>query len=157
MAVLDGRKLREDFRSKFDAGVGTVTCSACKQEKDISCFPNKRWKRCQECLVDYHREYRASDPEANRARHLRYHLKKEYGITPEEYSELLFLQGGVCAICSQDCQTGKKLSVDHNHNTGEVRGLLCHNCNRAVGLLDDDPELMFKAAAYLTGGSYERT
>jgi hypothetical protein len=72
---------------------------------------------------------------------------KRTGVSPEKYAELLFLQGGVCAICKGECY--KKLSVDHDHETGEVRGLLCHSCNTAVGLLLDDPQRLEAAAAYL--------
>lgn len=60
-------------------------------------------------------------------------------------------QGGVCAICG----TGngqKMLHVDHDHGTGRVRGLLCHQCNRVLGLAHDNPELMRKAIEYLSHG-----
>ena len=78
-------------------------------------------------------------------------LLKHYGIDSEEYDNLLCLQDGICAICKQP-ETRKlrgkipPLSVDHNHNTGKVRGLLCNTCNRAIGLLHDDSKLL-KAAA----------
>ena len=81
---------------------------------------------------------------------------KPYGIDATKYQEMLAGQKGVCAICGQpernkDKATGrvKDLAVDHNHNTGAARALLCSNCNRALGLFGDDPTTLAKAASYL--------
>lgn len=82
-------------------------------------------------------------------------LLRDYGITPVDYAEMLDAQGGVCAICGEPETTKHKkgtvrqLSVDHNHKTGKVRGLLCHNCNCGIGRLKDDIEKLRKAIAYL--------
>ena len=78
-------------------------------------------------------------------------LKYLYGINDDQYYELLRSQGGVCAICLKTCLTGQRLSVDHDHKTGLVRGLLCHNCNHGLGKFKDDPELLLAAAKYLSG------
>ena len=72
-----------------------------------------------------------------------------YGLTPEVYNRMLEEQGGVCAICSQPEPRCQGLSVDHDHNTGVVRGLLCSNCNTALGLFIDDPDRLARAATYL--------
>ena len=63
----------------------------------------------------------------------------QYGITVEQYKDMLEEQSGVCAVCSNTCSSKKSLAVDHNHETGRVRGLLCLRCNTALGLLKDDP------------------
>lgn len=83
-------------------------------------------------------------------------LRVLYGITSDDYADMLDAQGGTCAICKQQepgahGRTGKQfsLSVDHCHQTGRVRGLLCQRCNRAVGLLGDDPALLRNAIEYL--------
>jgi hypothetical protein len=76
-------------------------------------------------------------------------LKSKFGITCEDYEELLEAQGGVCRICGRKCSTGRRLAVDHDHNTGIVRGLLCLHCNVAIGYLEDDPERLRRAAEYL--------
>lgn len=86
----------------------------------------------------------------------RHQLKHNYGITVEEYDELFEIQEGACAICGRTDngvnQHGPmRLAVDHDHETGEVRGLLCNRCNTALGLLDDDPERLRIAARYLDG------
>ena len=64
-------------------------------------------------------------------------LKMKYKITPEDYDKLMAEQGGTCAICNSGVDKGYGyLCVDHNHETGEVRGLLCHRCNMHVGVLE---------------------
>lgn len=82
------------------------------------------------------------------------HLKERYGITMEQYGLLLAKQGGGCAICgrTQTWVTKKgSLSVDHDHQTGKIRGLLCHPCNRALGFFREDPDLIQHALDYLRG------
>lgn len=59
-------------------------------------------------------------------------------------------QNGVCAICRHECERGRALSVDHDHCTGQIRGLLCSNCNLVLGLFGDNPELFMAAADYVT-------
>lgn len=76
------------------------------------------------------------------------HLKRHFGITEEEYQELLKKQGGVCAICGSP-PTKKSLYVDHDHGTGVIRGLLCGKCNSGIGLLKDSMNLVEKALNYL--------
>ena len=112
------------------------------------------------------REYRERHPERVRAAQKRwrdankdynierqrpYHLMTKYGITEADYERMLKEQGGRCAICDTDTPTGKwkVFAVDHCHHTGVVRGLLCNECNRGMGLLRDDPDLLRKAADYL--------
>ena len=72
-----------------------------------------------------------------------------YGLTREDYAVLLEEQGGVCAICREPCATGQTLSVDHDHATGRVRGLLCRTCNLGIGHLRDDARLVASALEYL--------
>jgi hypothetical protein len=75
-----------------------------------------------------------------------------YGLTPEKWDEMLAAQGGVCAICKGPGwpdRFGRRFHVDHDHQTGRIRGLLCVSCNRALGFLLDDPERARAAAAYL--------
>jgi hypothetical protein len=83
-------------------------------------------------------------------------LQRRYGITEEDYNTLLEVQGGKCAICGSTqgrmhAATGepRHLAVDHDHETGEIRGLLCDGCNQGIGLLGDDPNRLADAAAYL--------
>ncbi len=79
---------------------------------------------------------------------LQYNRKSLYGITQEEYDQLLKQHRGRCAIC-KGTNNGKTLHVDHDHRTGKVRGLLCTNCNHGIGKFGDDPQLMCTAIRYL--------
>ena len=75
-------------------------------------------------------------------------LAKKYGITEQQYDDLLKAQHGVCAICGRH-QHYQRLSVDHDHKTGRVRGLLCMQCNRGIGRFFDSPIRLRSAAEYL--------
>jgi hypothetical protein len=89
-----------------------------------------------------HREYALSRGRANR-------MKREYGITPDEYDARLQEQVMRCAICSQPFGDSLSPHVDHDHRTGVFRGVLCGSCNRAIGLMGDDPDRLLAASAYL--------
>ncbi len=73
-----------------------------------------------------------------------------YGITEADFDRILEEQDGACAIC-RTLFEDKKPCIDHDHETGEVRGLLCYSCNSGIGQLRDDPELLAKAIRYLKG------
>jgi hypothetical protein len=76
---------------------------------------------------------------------------RSYGIDVGEYEQRMRDQDCVCAICKKD-NNGIALCIDHDHKTGVVRGLLCNTCNRALGLLKDDPTLLQNAINYLIIG-----
>lgn len=76
-------------------------------------------------------------------------LKYKYGIDLDQYNKMLSAQGGACAICLGQPMGGKRLYVDHCHDTKVVRGLLCHFCNVTLGTAKDTPETLESAAAYL--------
>jgi hypothetical protein len=78
------------------------------------------------------------------------HLKRTYGISLKDYNHKLVEQKHCCYICGIDELSVKKgLVVDHNHNTGDVRGLLCGKCNSGLGFFNDKEELLLQAAEYL--------
>lgn len=82
----------------------------------------------------------------------KWRLKREFGLTLDQYEIMLEKQGGTCAICDQPPQdTGhvRSLCVDHDHDTGKIRELLCSNCNKALGSFKDSPTILKQAAAYL--------
>lgn len=74
-----------------------------------------------------------------------------YGISRDEFDAMLTAQGGGCAICGSSMRdvSRNRLCVDHCHDTGRVRGLLCGHCNRGLGFFQDSPELLEKAKRYL--------
>jgi Autographiviridae endonuclease VII len=108
----------------------------------------KKWQQANpERLNAYRREYRqrpdrkAADREG--------HLKRKFGITLADYDRLLDEQGGVCAICGEARPEERTLHVDHDHETGVIRGLLCFRCNNSLGDLREDVELFRRATDYL--------
>lgn len=74
---------------------------------------------------------------------------RRHGVTSDEYALLVREQGGRCAICRKREVPGKKLSVDHDHRTSSIRGLLCGSCNLGLGKFRDDLTLLRKAVAYM--------
>ena len=117
--------------------------------------PHRTRGLCDECYLAQAPQAvvdKLKDPERNYART----LSTRYGITLDDYYEIVAVQGGRCAICRKTPQeartkglTVRRLSLDHDHETGRVRGTLCSDCNVALGLFGDDPEILMKAVAYL--------
>jgi hypothetical protein len=108
------------------------------------------------------RRWQLANPERYRAKQLEYatsgkkkladrksYLKRRYGITIAEYDRMFAEQGGVCAICGQRRPEERTLHVDHDHETGVIRGLLCFRCNNALGDFREEYELFQRAADYL--------
>lgn len=127
------------------------SCSRCKQKKADSEFYRRtktsRFSWCKDCQKQLSRnQQRAHYEGAGRTKH----LAAKYGITEDRYNALLATQGGLCSICTQ-AEVGRRLSVDHDHATGRVRGLLCRSCNLMVGSAKDLPGVLRAAAAYLEG------
>ncbi len=128
-------------------------------------------RRCREKLPDSRaraREYqsredvrerknnvrRVANNPARREVNRRDLLKRLYGLTVEQYDDMLARQNGVCLLCAEPPKgegngASSRLHVDHDHETGYVRGLLCNNCNRAIGHFRDDPDLMQRASLYV--------
>lgn len=139
-------------------------CKKCgntaRREKRSGEFPVRFTNVCLWCDADIthmraHAKYCSTscsakawkDAHPGRQREIR--LKHAYGITPEQYEALFASQKRRCAICH--CKhPGRQWHVDHDHDTGEVRGILCGNCNEAIGKLRDDPKLLRAAYRYLT-------
>lgn len=102
------------------------------------------------------KKYKISNREKLKSDYRTWRLKNQYGITDEDYSRMLEQQNGVCIICGKPeirVQHGKvqPLTIDHNHETGKIRGLLCFKCNTAIGKLNDDVALLERAILYLKG------
>ena len=82
------------------------------------------------------------------------HLRRRFGITTEQYDELLFRQEGCCGVCGKHHTSfSTRLAVDHNHKTGELRGLLCNYCNHRLIGRHTEASLLRKMAEYLEGGT----
>ena len=116
---------------------------------------SRRWKKehPEQRNADSRRWYSKHAEQAREnARKSSYKIK--YGITIETYERLLTEQGGVCAICGGSPQD-RRLSVDHDHATGLVRGLLCRKCNSAIGYMSDSLDKLQRATRYLERINHE--
>jgi hypothetical protein len=132
------------------------TCKLCGLEKPLEDFYSaKGYKggRKPQCKACHRRRSQSQvNPHQKRAGHLR----RKFGITPDEYDAMSEEQGHVCAVCGRPetavSRTGKVLglSVDHDHSSGRIRGLLCRRHNQGLGLFFDDPDLLRRAADYLS-------
>ena len=111
------------------------TCTRCKHEKEITEFHKSKSQQdgrtyvCKPCCRDQQ-------------------MQIKFGMSKEDYDIMFAKQGGLCAICSHP-PTKKYFSVDHNHTTGNVRALLCNNCNAMIGLAKEKTETLQNAISYI--------
>ena len=137
---------------------------------NVELVPNQNWylgsqkdrhRVCKSCLIqrsrDYyakHRDERIAYMNSHKKERLDKRFQKEYGITLEFFEVAILLQNNKCAICGgllgkMGSGKGDCPVPDHDHVTGEMRGVLHHTCNAAIGLLGDNPETLIRAANYL--------
>jgi hypothetical protein len=113
----------------------------------------KNKEKVKEQRRRYYLKHREKHLEYNRnippIRRMESDLKRLYGLTLEQYFSLSEAQQHVCQICREECTSGKRLSVDHEHSTGVVRGLLCVRCNQGIGMFKDDIKRLQSAVLYL--------
>lgn len=160
-------------------------CSGCGEERPLEAFHidrrqnDCRKSKCRSCTNKVKARWRASNRgrvssqkrasyERHRDKYLfymrsterrekwfRWKLKRQFGITPEDFERLMEAQGGCCAICGKPPEETNnhpqkhRLHIDHCHKTGKVRGLLCNTCNVGLGCFRDSPGLMILAIDYL--------
>jgi hypothetical protein len=135
-----------------------VTCLRCGKTKTWNDMTKNvrshggRRKQCKVCSNEVARIRYDSNFEKYQDENRRRYLKRKYGITQEEYLVLVEAHDGRCAICHQPPNKGS-LVVDHCHDSGKVRGLLCISCNRSIGGLGDSVEGVMRAVRYLEAAS----
>lgn len=134
---------------------GLKRCPGCKAVKQLECFYDSKGAAhgkasyCVACIgASKLSVVRTPISDQQRLANREKVLRREFGITMDQYQAMHKAQGGLCAICKQP-ENGKSLAVDHNHASGKVRELLCGRCNPAVGFLRECPELARELAAYL--------
>lgn len=124
-------------------------CPRCQEIKPLEEFPDNgaagKYGYCKPCKSAYMHEYSQRNPGSNFLRNLRRTCKK-VGITIDQYYETITSQDGLCAICKRQPD---KFCIDHDHQTGKFRGLLCSPCNIALGGFEDKVELVESALEYL--------
>lgn len=130
---------------RSDARFCSDECSQAQRNTSVSEQLRQNRKPCLNCgqPIPLQKQRFCSDKCA-----LAYRRPKAYGLTPAELAELL-RQNNVCAICKTAGWTRKGPQVDHDHETGRVRGILCSNCNQGLGRFKDDPSLLLSAVEYL--------
>lgn len=146
-------------------------CPRCKKHKELGEFTRNKDNKdglstyCRSCHNEYVKARYHSNPTraraaakvwraANRKRHNETAMRCKYGITRDDFDRMSTAQGDVCAICGRtETRRNKngvyRLHIDHDHETGRIRALLCHHCNAGLGHFKDDPKLLEAAAAYL--------
>lgn len=128
-----------------------MKCSKCKIEKPENDF-YKNYRNCKKCHRAIVKSYQVNNKEKVSELQKRIDLNKRYGITKYDYDRMFEKQNGRCALCDSE-SIGRKGSfhfcVDHNHKTGDVRGLLCHNCNVILGKIKDSKDWLRKALKYI--------
>lgn len=136
-------------------------CSRCNESKPLSEFPEQRTakgsvylhSRCRACRREQCREW--AKTKQGKAVKRSGILRREFRMSECEYGQMHDAQGGVCAICGRaETKVHRdgsicRLSVDHDHVSGDVRGLLCSKCNVGLGFFEDNPESLRKAADYI--------
>ena len=110
-----------------------------------------RWQKANPERVRETRRRRNAHPERQRKQRDSYY-RRTYGISADEFDALLEKQDGGCAICGRKPERDPSFHLDHDHLTGEIRGILCLSCNQGVGQFQDDPGLLERAAAYIREG-----
>jgi hypothetical protein len=133
------------------------TCTKCHIGKPLSDFYRQattsdgRGSWCKDCNKANVAEWVKANPDKAAEAFRRGKMRYKYGITHQEYSDMLAAQGGVCKICRRDpSTTNRRLHLDHDHDTGQVRGIVCHQCNIGIGMFQNSPERLRAAADYLT-------
>lgn len=129
-------------------------CLGCKEEKDFSLFPNdKRIKngirsQCKACYAAVNKKNREIRGWTEKDRDIR--LQRTFGLNLGQYAKMLEEQDYKCAVCGRtEQENNKRLAVDHCHKTGKIRKLLCHKCNCALGMVDDNKDTLSSLISYL--------
>lgn len=140
-------------RAIHQARSGCRCDDCCKMREKKNARSREHYATNREKDRAKNRAWFAANPEYPRE----YALKQKYGLTSEEYEEMLLAQDGVCAICHKYCLTGRRLAVDHDRSCcpgkkscGKcIRGLLCSNCNQGLGKFKDSRDLLLAVLTYL--------
>ncbi|MFF2524318.1 endonuclease VII domain-containing protein [Streptomyces liangshanensis] len=130
--------------AKAKAPPGHKRCPRCHEVK-----PHADWERNRTSSDGYASYCKICRAQRNRASY----FTRKYGITEAQRDEMISSQMGICTICL----AAPAVHVDHCHETGRVRGVLCFNCNSAIGKLGDDPDTLRRAIAYLEGNAWKPT
>jgi len=157
------------FKKLYGAD-GKKQCSKCSSYLDWDCFRRRKMdgktylhSSCNACnkvswdkwIANNKEHYQKVKKEGQDALHHNHKKYERNGLTKERYDVAFEIQKGLCAICQKPSKDNQSLAMDHNHKTNEFRGLLCKECNRALGLFGDNIDTLTNAVTYLKErGSY---
>jgi hypothetical protein len=153
----EARPLDEFYRAKGTRDGLRGECKSCnraaKRER-YAANPQKyvamvrRWQRTNPARLREYRDKRNARPEIKRQQRDMYY-RRTYGISADEVDEMLEAQNGRCAICGAKPERLASMHIDHDHEHGHLRGLLCLSCNQGLGQFRDDPAILLRAIVYL--------
>ena len=118
-----------------------------KNKEALSEYRKEYAKKNKEKIADFQKEYRKTHKEER----LNHQYLRKYNISLNEVKELYKKQDGKCALFGEELKWGRECHLDHDHKTGEVRGLLCYKCNLMVGFAEDNVEKLLAAIDYIKG------
>ena len=137
-----------------DVELGMKVCGRCGIRKDFDKFYNnrrtldKKMSSCKQCSDKSNRKFVDANKDKVATKQRIQKIKKMYNLTEVQYVDMMNKQRGCCAICRDSLYS---IHIDHCHKTKKVRGLLCSNCNTAIGKLKDNSSICLSAAKYLEG------
>lgn len=137
----------------MQSGLTEKMCPRCTQTLPLDLFAINRSssRGISAYCLDCHNLVVRENVEKNHGSTRNFHLKRRYGVTAEQVAEMAAEFGGMCAICEER----PAAHVDHDHATGEIRGILCFTCNAGLGNFRDRPDLLDKAVHYLEDTFYD--
>jgi len=138
-------------------------CTKCKESKPVEMFskgegPYGKRSSCKACQLKKNNAWRKKNPEKWRKLTVKHsksdktrdsYLKRKYGITLANYNKMLIEQNYVCKVCHNKNNINHRLYVDHHHESGVVRGLLCHKCNLIIGMCNEEPGRLLKIVEFI--------
>lgn len=133
-------------------------CPTCKEDLAL----DKYWKGQSSCILCTKHKQNTRWLSRTPKKRLEQHLKYKYGITPQDFADAFKKQDGKCSICTKELPNlltyedkQRDYAIDHNHETGAFRGILCLNCNSLLGMAQDNTEILKSAITYLEqNGNY---
>lgn len=139
------KSITEFYKRKTNKDGLDNTCKSCRKKDYKNWYASQGQKKLKLYGEEYRKRPGVKDMERNRR------LKKTFGIDIEQYNSIFKQQNGKCAICNREENDPrhKFLSVDHNHKTGKIRALLCNLCNKGIGMLKEDINILQSAINYL--------
>lgn len=143
--------MRDGHRNECKACFRALSRARYRRDPGRSIAKVKAWQQENAEYLNAYRRARRELPEVKRRERDGY-FRRTYGISADEFDDLLSRQGGHCGICGRTPEREASMHVDHDHESGAIRGLLCITCNQGLGLFSESPERMLRAVVYLRNG-----